>query len=79
MRHFDTLQYVKRAVAAGIEQKAAEFHAEEMATVISETMVTKNHFDSEMKFTRQYIDTKLNDSEVRMTWRILSSITMLPF
>lgn len=45
---FDTLKYTKRAMAAGIPQEAAEFHAEELATVMNDSLVTKEHLRHEL-------------------------------
>ena len=67
---FDTLKYTKRAVAAGLSQQAAEFHAEELATVINDSLVTKDFFKAELH--REITELKFD-----MTWRILGGIALL--
>lgn len=45
---FDTLQYTKQAIAAGFTQQQAEFQAEKMAELVSDTLVTKSYFKTEI-------------------------------
>lgn len=63
---FDTLKYTKRATAAGLSQQAAEFHAEELAAVIDDSLVTKDHLSHELL--------KL---EHRMTWKLITAMTVI--
>ena len=67
---FDTLKYTKRALAAGFSQQQAEFQAEELATIINDSLVTKDYFNTELH--RQ-----LTDLEIRLTWRIIGSMAVL--
>ena len=60
---FDTLKYTKRAMAAGIPQDAAEFHAEELATVINDSLVTKD-----------YLQQELAALENRLIWKLMGVI-----
>lgn len=67
---FDTLKYTKRAVAAGLSQQAAEFHAEELATVINDSLVTKDHLDTQLR-------NELIALENRLTWKLLTAFTVI--
>ena len=74
MKNFDTLQYTKRAIAAGIPQQAAEFHAEEMAAVINDSLVTKDHLEREVVRIEQHITQQITALENRLTWKFLGGI-----
>lgn len=79
---FDTLKFTKRAIAAGIPQQAAEFHAEEIATLINDSLVTKEHFDSKISTLEKHIKTEMKTEiaslENRLTWKFLGGmITMI--
>ena len=67
---FDTLKYTKRAIAAGLSQEAAEFHAEELATVINDSLVTKDHLDTKLT-------SELVALENRLVWKLLSGLSVL--
>lgn len=60
---FDTLKYTKRAIAAGFTPQQAEFQAEELATVINESLVTKD-----------YLDSKLDSLENRLIWKLMGIV-----
>lgn len=67
---FDTLKYAKRATAAGLTQEAAEFHAQELATVINDSLVTKEHLDAQLR-------NELTSLENRLIWKLLSAIVVI--
>lgn len=64
---FDTLKYTKRAKAAGFTEQQAEFQAEELATVINDSLVTKDYLDSKLK-------EQLSAFENRLIWKLIGII-----
>jgi hypothetical protein len=74
---FDTLKYTKRAVAAGLSQEAAEFHAEELATVVNDSLVTKEYLNTRLESTENKIDKKISELKFDLTWRILGGMVLI--
>lgn len=74
---FDTLKYTKRAMAAGLSQGEAEFHAEELATVINDQLVTKDYLSQELKILDTRINEKMSSLKFDLTWRILGGMSVL--
>ncbi len=74
---FDTLKYTKRAIAAGLTPEAAEFHAEELATVVNDSLVTKDYLNGRLEITESKIDKKISDLKFDLTWRILGGMGMI--
>ena len=64
---FDTLKFTKRAIKAGLTQQQAEFHAEELATVINDSLVTKDYLDAKLK-------EQLSSFENRLIWKLIGII-----
>ncbi len=56
---FNTLAYAKKLIAAGVSEKQAEVQAETLAEVLNEQTVT-----------RQYLDLRLSEMEMRLTLRL---------
>lgn len=46
---FDTLQYTKGAELVGIKREHAEYHANQLAKLIDEQLLTKSYLVSELK------------------------------
>lgn len=70
---FDTLQFAKRALAAGFTQKQAEFQAEEIANLLDDALVTKTTLKQELSNSEHRMQTYHN----RLSWQMLGAAATL--
>ena len=70
---FDTLQYAKRAIDKGFSPEQAEFQAQELATLLKDSIVTKRCLKEEL-FDLEY---RLRGFQYRIVAAILGGITTI--
>ena len=66
---FDTYGYIKKLKATGVPQEQAEVHAEVLAGLIDEKLVTKQHFDFRMKELETKLDFRIKELETKLDFR----------
>lgn len=66
---FDTLEYTKRAIGAGFSPQQAEFQAREMASLLSETVVTRTILRQELID----LETRMRNFQYRIARTALAS------
>jgi hypothetical protein len=65
----DTLEYVKKLEAAGLDPKLAEAHAEALRATVVQDLATKNDLQSEV----QPLESKIQ----LLTWMVGSTMAVL--
>lgn len=66
VKKFDPLKYTQRAIEAGLSKKLAEFHAEELESIINGYLITKEDLKNELRFL-----------ENRLIWKLLGAISLI--
>lgn len=74
---FDTLAYANKLKAAGVPEKEAEIHAEALAAVVDERLVTKDHFDSAIKELEYRLTIKLGATIVAAMTALTALVKLL--
>jgi hypothetical protein len=74
---FDTLAYANKLKSAGVSEKEAEIHAEAIASVVDERLVTKEHFDTTIKELEYRLTIKLGTVIVAAMTALVALVKLL--
>lgn len=77
---FDTLSYTKRAMASGYNAKQAEFHANEMSKIVSETLVSKHFLRqelSELESRMQSLQLKIAGTTIAFITTVITALSTI--